>query len=386
MNKSALDKIVDRWERLSARERHSLVVRFRDQITLLNEVLNALNDGVIIFDHKGSVSFVNQSAAQIYGREMREIMELAFEQLVGHTCTWKELSTSGCSITRDLQVHYPALRHYHFFMTPLGGEKKDEAREYLLIIQDETEKINEGEQEAEAEQMNLLSFLASGVAHELGNPVNSLGLNLQLIQRKLSSLSATHGESSHKTLSTLLENSLSEVKRLDTLIKQFLQSMRPTKLQRSKVDINQVIQRVLESLEPEIAARGVSIHEDLMDVLPELDADEGQLFQVFYNLIRNAYQSITGCDGGILIQTSCSDVDVIIQVSDTGCGISHELMGNLYEPFRTTKKSGTGLGLLIVRRIVKAHGGSLGIASREGEGTTVSIQLPRAERVTRLLA
>ncbi len=387
MNKSTLDKIVSRWDRLSARERHQLVQRFSAQITLLNEVLNALNDGVIIFDHDGSISFVNKAAARIYGREVREMVDIPFETLAGQTCTWEELSTSGNAITRDLQVHYPEPRHYRFFMAPLGSEVKEgESRQYLLLIQDETEKVAKSEIEAEAEQMSLLSFLASGVAHELGNPLNSLGLNLQLMQRKLNANGDKPPSAAQaQTIAQLLDSSLSEVKRLDTLIKQFLQSMRPSTPQAIKLDINKLIRKVLEVLEPEIAARGVSIHEELAEDIPLLDADEGQIFQVFYNLIRNAYQSIPEGTGGILIATSCNDADVIIQVSDTGCGISHEIMGNLYEPFRTTKESGNGLGLLIVRRIVKAHGGSLGLSSREGEGTTVSITLPRAERITRLL-
>ncbi len=387
MNKSTLDKIVSRWDRLSSRERHQLVQRFSAKITLLNEVLHVLNDGVIIFDHDGAISFVNKAAARIYGREVRDMMDIPFETLAGHTCTWQELSTSGKAITRDLQVHYPEPRYYQFFMSPLGSDALEGTpREYLLLIQDDTEKIVKGEIEAEAEQMNLLSFLASGVAHELGNPVNSLGLNLQLMKRKLDRADGNPpSEAVVETLSQLLDNSLSEVKRLDTLIQQFLQSMRPSAIKSTKVDINQLIRKVLDVLAPEIAARGVSLHEELAEDIPLLEADEGQLFQVFYNLIRNAYQSITQGEGGILIHTSSNDADVIIQVSDSGCGISHEVMGNIYEPFRTTKKNGNGLGLLIVRRIVKAHGGSLGLSSREGEGTTVSITLPRAERITRLL-
>ncbi len=380
MKKTLLDKIVDRWDRLSELERRQLVQRFSTELTLLNEVLDAMKDGVIIFDHSGVATLVNRAAAHIYGREAGDLLEMSFETLVGHTCTWAELSSSGYSITRDLQVHYPKSRHYQFFMTPLGTvQEEDEQRAYLLVIEDDTEKIMEGELEAEAEQMNLLSFLASGVAHELGNPVNSLGLNLQLMQRKLRKLPDDEG------MTDLLSSSLAEVKRLDALIRQFLQSMRPSKLKLSKVEINDVINRVLEQLQPEIAAREIIIHQEFSEKLPLLDADEGQLFQVFYNLIRNAYQSIADSEGGVHIRTSFTDADVIVQVSDTGCGISHEMMGSLYEPFRSTKKSGNGLGLLIVRRIVKEHGGSLGIASREGEGTTVSVTLPRAERMIRLL-
>jgi signal transduction histidine kinase len=123
----------------------------------------------------------------------------------------------------------------------------------------------------------------------------------------------------------------------------------------------------------------------MSESLPELSADSTQLFQVFYNIIRNAYQSIPGNTGGIYIQTAYNDNDVRVVISDTGTGISHEVMGSMYEPFRTTKKKGNGLGLLIVRRIIKDHGGTLLFASKEGTGTTVTITLPRADRVVRLL-
>jgi signal transduction histidine kinase len=171
---------------------------------------------------------------------------------------------------------------------------------------------------------------------------------------------------------------------LDTLLRQFLQSVRPGRIQRETVQLNELIARVLEVLEPEMAPRGIGIQQSLSKDLPELSADGGQLFQVLYNLIRNAFQSISG-DGGIYIQTDYNDTDVRVLIGDNGSGISHEVMGTMYEPFRTTRKKGHGLGLLIVRHIVKEHGGTLSLASREGIGTTVSITLPRADRVVRLL-
>ena len=161
--------------------------------------------------------------------------------------------------------------------------------------------------------------------------------------------------------------------------------MRPSRLQREPLNINTLIERVIETLDPEIAPRGISVHLELSDGLPELSADGNQLFQALYNLIRNAYQSIPGDSGGIYIQTAYNDNDVRVVISDTGTGISHEVMGSMYEPFRTTKRKGNGLGLLIVRRIIKDHGGTLGFASKEGTGTTVTLTLPRADRVVRLL-
>lgn len=376
MNPQTLDKIVNRLDTLDTAELRQVFLRMAADKGLLQDVFDTLRDGLVLFDREGKARMANKAAASIYGKPLRELLSMPFEELAGHTISWEELRGSGIAITRDIQVNYPEPRHYNFLMSPVA-----EGEEYLLLVQDDTEKRNRNEENAEAEQMNLLSFMASAVAHEIGNPLNSLGLNLQLLQRKLRRLP----ESERASLEPLVESALGESRRLDTLLKNFLQSMRPTALKREDVQLNPLIQQVLDVLVPEIAARGVALHLELHDKLPVLNADGGSLFQVFYNLIRNAYQSIPGEDGGILIRTDFNDTDVRVTISDTGTGISHEVMGSMYEPFRTTKKKGHGLGLLIVRRIIKDHGGTLGFASKEGIGTTVTITLPRADRVVRLL-
>lgn len=376
MNRDTLDKIFARLDRLGTEELRQLFMRLASDKGLLQDVFDALRDGLILFGHDGVARFANKAACSIYGRSLRELLRMPFAHLVGGTCTWEELCGSGVAITRDLHVNYPEARHYNFLMSPVA-----EGAEYLLLVRDDTEMLARGEENAEAEQFNLLTFMASAVAHEIGNPLNSLGLNLQLMKRKLAKLDSL----SQSRLSPLLEGALAETHRLDTLLRQFLQSMRPSRLQRESVRLNEVIQHVLEVLEPEIAPRGVSIQQALCKDLPEVNADPNQLFQVFYNLIRNAYQSIPGSDGGIYIQTDYSDAEVRAILSDNGAGISHEVMGSMYEPFRTTKEKGNGLGLLIVRHIIKEHGGTFGIASREGVGTSVTITLPRTDRVVRLL-
>ena len=376
MKQDTIDKLFTRLDHLSPEELRSVFMRLVSDKGLLQDVFDALRDGIILFDAHGQARFANKAAAAIYARPLRELLRTPFETLSGGTCHWDELRNSGIAITRDLQVNYPEPRHYHFHMSPIAG-----GSEYLLLVRDDTEQHTRGLEDAEAEQMNLLSFMASAVAHEIGNPLNSLGLNLQLLQRKLNKLP----EENQAKLTPLLETAMEETRRLDTLLHQFLHSMRPTRLQRETVNLNTLIERVLETLDPEIAPRGISVHLELSEGLPELSADSAQLFQAIYNLVRNAYQSIPGEDGGIYIQTAYNDNDLRIVISDTGTGISHEVMGSMYEPFRTTKRKGNGLGLLIVRRIIKDHGGTLGFASKEGTGTTVTITLPRADRVVRLL-
>lgn len=377
MKRDTLDKIVNRLEHLESAELRHLFMRLASEKGLLQDVFDALRDGLILFDAEGNARFANKSACAMFNRPLHELLRMPFERLVGGTCNWAELSGSGVAMTRDLHVNYPEPRHYNFLMSPVA-----EGAEYLLLIRDDTETITRGEEDAEAEQFNLVTYLAGAVAHEIGNPLNSLGLNLQLMQRKL----AKAEPDTRSKLEPLLESALAETRRLDTLLRQFLQSMRPGRKHREPVQLNELIARVLQVLEPEIAPRGICVQQALSRELPELSADGGQLFQAFYNLIRNAYQSIPGdTPGGIYIQTDYNDTDVRVIIGDNGSGISHEVMGNMYEPFRTTKRKGNGLGLLIVRHIVKEHSGTLSLASCEGTGTTVTITLPRADRVVRLL-
>ena len=183
----------------------------------------------------------------------------------------------------------------------------------------------------------------------------------------------------------LLKTAESETTRLDVILKQFLQAIRPTRPIREPYNIETILMEVLKLLEPEIQQRGIQINTDLQPNLPILSLDPVQIKQVFYNLIKNAYQSIPPEGGTILLKSGYTDDSVFITVADTGCGISPEGMGSIYEPFLTTKSTGSGLGLLIVRRIVKEHGGAITLASQPGQGTTITVFLPRVERTIRLL-
>lgn len=376
MKRDTIEKIASRLDKLSPEDVRQLFLRLASEKGLLQEVFDALRDGIILFDTDGSARFANKAACTIYNRPLRELLQEPFERLVGGACSWEDLCASKAAIMRDLHVNYPAPKHYNFLLTPIV-----DGREYLLLVRDDTEVVEKHEETAEAEQFNLLTFMASAVAHEIGNPLNSLGLSLQLIKRKLDKLPP----SAQNSIRDLLDDALAETGRLDTMLHQFLQSMRPSHLNRSKMQVNDLLRRVLSQLAPEIAARDLALQTEFNEDIPEISADADQLFRAFYNIIHNAIQSIPGSQGGISIQTLFNDSDVGIIIGDNGSGISHEVMGSMYEPFRTTKKKGHGLGLLIVRHIVKQHGGTLSIASKEGIGTTITITLPRADRMVRLL-
>lgn len=175
-----------------------------------------------------------------------------------------------------------------------------------------------------------------------------------------------------------------EIARLDAIINQFLRAVRPSTPNLERSSVNDIISETLKMMEREISDRDILVERELSDAVPKTLVDRAQLKQAFYNVIKNALQAMQS--GGILrVRTEPSDGHVAISFIDTGRGISAEQVGRIFEPYYTTKKGGSGLGLMIVQRIVREHGGTIEIESDTGRGTTFRIKLPVVEKRTRLL-
>ena len=182
-----------------------------------------------------------------------------------------------------------------------------------------------------------------------------------------------------------LEVAKGEITRLDYIVTQFLQALRPSPPQLAAGSLNDAARQTLELLQPELDNRGLRVKEILAQRLPLAPMDVGQIKQVLMNLIKNAMQAMTR-DGVLTIETGSTADSVWISVSDTGGGIAPDKINHIFEPFYTTKKKGTGLGLMIVQRIMRQHGGHIELESRVGQGTTFRLRLPLRERQPRLLA
>jgi two-component system, sporulation sensor kinase E len=376
-----LEKLVARLDRVEPGEVQQIVTRLIHEKGFLEKVFEALQEGVIVLDPQGRIGFVNRAASGFFGLdpEKAEGQPLA-SQVRG--LDWETLGRPGRTISRDLEVFYPENRFLNFYLAPIdGGGETGETLGYVMLVRDLTSSRAEAEETLESERLNALTLLAAGVAHEIGNPLNSLDIHLQLLGRKLRKLPP--GE--RKPLEDHLATARGEIQRLDGILKQFLQAVRPTLPRRERQDIHEVLHETLRLLEPELEARKIRVELDLAEGMPQAEIDGGQFQQVFYNLLRNAYQALTGESDRIAIRSRFNDYEYVISIEDNGSGISPEHMGAIFEPYRTTKSSGSGLGLLIVRRIIREHGGEISIESEEDRGTRVIIHLPRAERTVRLL-
>ncbi len=381
MKSGFIDKLIERLDKVDPEEVQRYVLKVVQEKGFLENVFDVLREGIIVAGAHGSIHYINRTACEFFGLERGETLgRTVTDQFPG--LEWEDLVRSDRVTNRDLEVFYPEHRFLNFYISPLTDEDdEDLPGGYVLILRDTTQSRQVHQEELESERIAALTMLAAGVAHEIGNPLNSLTIHLQLIERKLKKKADPELVAE---LSGPLEIAQSEIKRLDFIVEKFLSAIRPTQPQLENCDINELLREAIQFIGPEVQDRRIDLTLHLNPQLPQLRLDPDQFKQVFYNLIRNAAQAI-GSDGEIAVRTEADDFNVMLSFSDNGGGIPGDQVGRVFDPYFTTKKAGSGLGLLIVHRIVREHGGELEFESKEGKGTDVTIYLPRIEKRMRFL-
>jgi PAS domain S-box-containing protein len=405
-NKSSfLDKVLGRIGRLDTEGLQTVVQRLARERSFLETLFNTIEDGVLVVDEQGRVIYFNQAVGRLIGLKP-DAEDLLITDILPEL-DWRKISRAdhdgGAHVLRhEFEIHYPRPRFLRLYAAPLEGGATGNSG-VALILHDATEARQKTFEAIESERIQALTLLAASVAHEIGNPLNALHIHLQLMAREVKKLKgeewpaaggkrltsrgvrpSAHPETVHK-LEQYLEVAKGEIHRLDYIVTQFLGAIRPAPVQLKLSSLNDVVEKTLELLRPEIENRGVTVKTRLAGNLTATPVDATQLQQVLVNLVKNAAQAMT-TGGTLTLQTGETPDDVWVSVTDTGGGIPQEQINRIFEPFYTTKKKGTGLGLMIVQRIVRAHNGRIELDSQVGRGTTFRIWLPLHERKPRLLA
>ncbi len=374
-------RAVKKLDKLDSQQRKELLVSAVDEINLLETVLDSIDVGILVCDEHNNLVMVNKSAQRLLPLNESEgvkiwaavrdteIVDFLKEILLnGERVTGKEIDIEQQGRNRLLSVS----------AVPLVQDRRITGS--IIYVEDITEKRKGEARLRRAENLASLTTLAAGVAHEIKNPLGSISIYLQLLQKTLAKENIKTEETTEKYFNVLKE----EISRLNGIVVDFLFAVRPMPLELREGDINALILQMIEFVSFELRQANIQISLELQEDLPKILMDDRYMKQALLNLITNAMSAMP-VGGTLTITTKCIDNEIILTISDTGEGISEENIPKIFEPYFTTKETGTGLGLTQVYKIIREHQGEITVHSKENKGTSFDIIIPAPRKATRMI-
>jgi two-component system, sporulation sensor kinase E len=369
-------------EKLDPQSIRSLIEAVSTENELFDMVMDSMASGIVVLDGASHVLLANKASERLIPMDRADLLEGPIWDAVSDQEIAEflkdRLEKQERVTERDFALEESGPRIVSISILPLVAS--GEIHGSLLTIEDVTERRANDARLRRAESLAALTTLTAGVAHEIKNPLASIGIHLQLMQKQLKGREEVRAADLKQYLDIVGE----EVDRLNMIVVDYLMAVRPTEGQLEPGDINEVIRDITAFLQFELKEAHVELIEEFSEI-PQIELDEKSLKQALLNLIKNAIEAMPR-GGTLWIGTSRQRDRVTVKIRDTGVGIPGDLVGKIFEPYFTTKDSSSGLGLTVVYKIMKEHHGEVSVSSHEGEGTTFTLTFPVPQGKRRLIA
>ncbi|KAF0146309.1 MAG: sensor histidine kinase [Nitrospirae bacterium] len=338
----------------------------------LENIFRSISDMVYITDKDYTIKNINKAVADRIGRPAEEIIgSKCYKVFHGMNEPWAECPHHKTVTTMKAYIEEVEDKYLGGTFLTSSSPVFDAGGEFLgtvHVVRNITELNNLREKLVAAERMAALGEVAAKVAHEIRNPLVSVGGFARRLEKKL--------DGNLKEYAGIIAK---EVGRLENILKEILGFVKEARLARESVDINRIINDIISLVEADLKERGIMLLKDLGETpLVFMDPNRGK--EALLNIFNNAIQALT-TQGTIAVKTYATEDSVVVEISDTGPGIDEKDLPFIFSPFYTTKASGTGLGLAITNRIIEEHKGRIEVESITGIGTTFRVFLPLKEGI-----
>jgi PAS domain S-box-containing protein len=369
-------KIVEHISNIERNQLESLLRKSVESERFLDLILNSMMEAIIAVDENGKVLFANSGVYDLTGINGRELLNKILIDNIRDAALKEILQKTDQKsfYTFEVKVKYPRLLSLVVQTIPLQKKAACSSGNNLtsiILIRDATYESALNTSKARETRLETMRLLTAGVAHEIGNPLGAIILHTQLMDRIFRKMDDSPEIVELKQINHVINE---ESARLKRIVADFLNAVRPLSIKFEVADITNVLDETFQLLNEELKNNNITLIKDFSDV-PKTMFDVDQMRSVIINIVRNAAEAMP--DGGELIVSLNNKGNWIeITFSDTGEGIEETQLKRIFDPFFTTKTNGSGLGLLIVQRIINSHNGIVKVDSSQGEGTTITIELP----------
>jgi len=394
-------RILERIGRADPRLIEAAFNQLLSQKELLEVIFENLQEGLVVTDPNLRILVCNARARRWLGiKPRRRVIGESLLALITVPEIFEFITRTDFSSHQRIEQDFKFARPSDICiqLTSYAVENGEgEISSLVFVLRDVTETRRAEIQRRQAEKIASLATLTAGIAHELKNPLNSLQIHAQLANKMIDAVREGSHQVDLERLEASLHAILEETRRMARIVDDFLGAVRPTEPEKSEVGLKELLRNLEDSFARECEDKNIEMRVSIDADLPPILLDPHQIERALANLVRNSIEAIETKReeaaegepperGRIEVTCGIQGDDALIEVADNGCGIEPENLGKVFEPYFTTKFSGSGLGLMNVYRIVREHDGGVEIESERGRGTRVRVRLPLSQRPIRLLA